>query len=107
MADCEACSFASEHGHWGKTLPKGFTHCSDCHTSWPGTQVWGHCAACHVTFRGVITFDRHHDAKLCSPEHPLRAKHWRYGGVNYIRRKHETGFYYYQRDTSEDEDVDG
>jgi len=66
LKHCEACTHAYDHGHWGKTLPKGAgTHCRTCHTSWPGTQVWGHCAKCHLTFRGVTAFDRHQMLTNC------------------------------------------
>jgi len=63
---CEPCNHAHDYGHWGDTLPKGAgTHCRTCHTSWPGTQVWGHCAKCHLTFRGISAFDKHQKVTGC------------------------------------------
>jgi len=63
--NCAACTFSRIEGHWGKTIPPGYTHCRDCHATWPGGNKWGHCSRCHHTFAGITTFDRHHMAGLC------------------------------------------
>jgi hypothetical protein len=62
---CRVCLYAAENGWWGDSIPTGWTHCSECHASWSGSQVWGHCSACHHPFRGVTAFDAHHDSGAC------------------------------------------
>ena len=59
---CDACTHADREGWWGSTIPSGFTHCRDCHETWPGSNRWGHCARCHETFNGIVAFDLHQRA---------------------------------------------
>jgi hypothetical protein len=62
MADsttCAVCAHAGEHGYWGDTIPANFTHCRDCHVTFPASNRWGHCSGCHQTFSGAESFDLH------------------------------------------------
>lgn len=59
MSGCEACATAARESWWGKSIPAGFTHCSECHATFPGSDRYGHCAACHQTFSGRSSFDLH------------------------------------------------
>ena len=56
---CAPCTTACREGWWVGTVPKNFTHCRECHVTYPGSQRWGHCARCHETFSGVESFDLH------------------------------------------------
>ncbi len=57
--DCEACQSTAETGSWVKSIPQGFTHCRDCHVTYPSSNRWGHCSVCHQTFSGSTAFDLH------------------------------------------------
>ncbi len=96
QAECEPCAFAAQEGHWGNEIPAGFTHCGSCHTTWPGTQVWGHCSGCCSTFRGEQAFDSHHESRNC----PSALDAFRVGGKTYTRHVHGTGFVFYAEDQS-------
>jgi hypothetical protein len=78
---CEVCTNTAAHGWWGRSLEAGFTHCRDCHVSYPGSQVSGHCRGCCNTFRGVRTFDAHKEAGKCPPG---AVETWNYRGTVYI-----------------------
>ncbi len=56
---CAPCAVADREGWWAGSLPRGTTHCSDCHQTWPGGQRVGHCSRCHQTFSGISSFDLH------------------------------------------------
>lgn len=56
MSACEICVYAREHGSWPDLK---FTHCRDCHRTWPMRATTPHCTVCHRHFGGQRGFDRH------------------------------------------------
>ena len=56
---CVPCEQNAIHGWWNDSLPKGHTHCRDCHLTFRANNTIGHCSACHETFAGRYAFDIH------------------------------------------------
>ena len=59
MTACIPCETAKRESWWADSIPRGFTHCSDCHQTYPGSNRFGHCTRCHRTFAGTRAFDMH------------------------------------------------
>ncbi len=59
MTACIPCETAKRESWWADSIPRGFTHCSDCHQTYPGSNRFGHCTRCHRTFAGEKAFGKH------------------------------------------------
>ena len=105
MSECAPCAYTVEHGWWGDALPKGHTHCRDCHHTFRANNTIGHCSGCHHTFSGSKAFDMHQrtvpDREYDAPVSPcldpasVRDKHERealLAGDDGVW--HQTGGYY-------------
>lgn len=94
-AGCEPCIFAAEHGHWGKTIPAGWTHDKDSHITFPGSGRWGSCSGCGDIFSGQRTFDDHHSAHECRPGARTEGDTATWRTHKYVVKAHESGFLYW------------
>ena len=98
---CVPCDHGREHGFWGKgNLPDNtWTHCKDCHVSFPGTQRWGHCSGCCNTFSGITAFDAHQSTGNCPPKDADEYGH----KTVFVRKYHEKGEFYYYGSKQDDD----